>query len=34
MKTDGKFGAYDRDNRDIMFMKEHYATNRKSGNAL
>ena len=28
------FGFYDSDNRDIMYMKEHYATNRKSGNAL
>ena len=28
------FGMYDKDNRDIMYMKEHYATNRKSGNAL
>ncbi|MAH75694.1 MAG: hypothetical protein CBC62_05780 [Opitutia bacterium TMED102] len=28
------FGMSDRDNRDIMYMKEHYATNRKSGNAL
>ena len=28
------FGFYDKDNRDIMYMKEHYATNRKSGNAL
>ena len=28
------FGFSDSDNRDIMYMKEHYATNRKSGNAL
>ena len=28
------FGMHDSDNRDIMYMKEHYATNRKSGNAL
>ena len=28
------FGMYDKDNRDIMYMKEHYATNRKSGDAL
>ena len=28
------FGFYDSDNRDIMYMKKHYATNRKSGDAL
>ena len=28
------FGFSDSDNRDIMYMKKHYATNRKSGNAL
>ena len=34
MVTQGKFGVYDNDDRDINFMKKGYTTNRKSGNAL